>query len=146
MSFVSAPPLAKTVHQAPLQPDHHPLAGDTVPDLPYPLWSTGPDAELLASRDRRNDELVFPCVPPASPLSAAHDTVAIEPTGTLYSFTVIHPGPKTGEAPHALGFVDLPGPVRIFGRLQGAGRPAIGGRYRAQADERCGLVFVALDA
>lgn len=117
-----------------------------MPDHPYPLWSTGPEAALLASRDHRSGELVFPPLPPDSPLQALHDIVAVASTGELYSFTVIHPSPKSGELPHALGFVDFPGPVRIFGRLLGVDRPVIGARYRAQADERFGYVFTALGA
>jgi uncharacterized OB-fold protein len=115
-------------------------------DLPYPLWRTGTDAALLASRDRRSGELVFPCITADSPLQAEHETVPIAATGELYSFTVIHPSPKSGEPPHALGFVDFPGPVRLFGRLLGADRPVIGTRYRAQADDRFGYVFAATGA
>ncbi len=51
--------------------------------------------------------------------------------GTVYSFTVIHPAPKTGQPPYALGYVDTARrSVRIFGRLLGKDRPAIGDRYR----------------
>jgi uncharacterized OB-fold protein len=117
-----------------------------MPDLPYPLWSTGPEAALLASRHRRSGELVFPPLPQDSPLQAAHETVPVASIGELYSFTVIHPSPKSGEPPHALGLVDLPGPVRIFGRLLGAERPVIGARYQAQADDRFGCVFAAIGA
>ena len=72
-----------------------------MPDLPNPLWSTGPEAALLASRGRRSGELVFPALPQNSPLQALHDTVPLEATGELYSFTVIHPSPKSDEPPHA---------------------------------------------
>jgi hypothetical protein len=41
--------------------------------------------------------------------------------------------------------VDLPGPVRIFGRLQGKTRPAIGDRYRAVPDTQFGYVFEAVE-
>ena len=67
--------------------------------------------------------------------------MALAPEGAVYSFTVIHPGPKSGEAPHALVIVDLPGPVRVFGRLQGSERPAIGERVAARRDARFGYVF-----
>ena len=112
--------------------------------LPYPLWS--PDRELLASRDRASGEWVFPSLAPASPLAPNHETVAIEGDGVLYSFTVIHPSAKSGLAPYALGYVDFPGPVRIFGRLQGREQPVIGGRYRPRADESFGYVFDAIAA
>ena len=106
-----------------------------------PLWSDAAEPALLASRELQTRELVFPAVPPDSPLAVRHETVALAPFGTVYSFTVIHPGPKSGEAPYALGYVDLPGPVRLFGRLQGSARPAIGERVAARRDERFGYVF-----
>ncbi|MNT78452.1 hypothetical protein D3C72_2176930 [compost metagenome] len=62
----------------------------------------------------------------------------------LYSFTVIHPAPKSGLAPYALGYVDFVGPVRIFGRLQGAARPVIGERYAQRHDAELGYVFEAV--
>jgi len=41
---------------------------------------------------------------------------------------------------------DFAGPVRIFGRLTGKPRPAIGERYRAVPDDRYGYAFAAVDA
>ena len=115
-------------------------------ELPHPLWSTGPKARLLASRHRHDAELVFPALPDASPLARDYETVSIDTVGEVYSFTVIHPGAKSGLAPYALGYVDLPGPVRIFGRLRGKDRPAIGERYEARPDAEFGYVFVAVEA
>lgn len=112
----------------------------------FPLWSRGADPALLASRHRATGELVFPALAASSPQRDAHDDVAVAPVGSVYSFTVIHPGAKSGEPPYALGFVDLPGPLRIFGRLQGTPRPAIGQHFRARPDERFGYVFTAVDA
>ena len=110
------------------------------------LWSAGPDAALLASRHRDTQAIVFPALATSSPLHGQHETVAVAAFGRVYSFTVIHPGAKSGEAPYALGLVDFPGPVRIFGRLTGTLRPAIGERCRAVPDERFGYVFAAVDA
>ncbi|WP_077001479.1 Zn-ribbon domain-containing OB-fold protein [Variovorax sp. KK3] len=115
-----------------------------MPELSYPLWSPAPEPALLASRHRDDGELVFPALPPASPLAGHHDAVAVAPVGQVYSYTVIHPGAKTGLAPYALGYVDFPGPVRIFGRLTGKPRPTIGERYTARPDDAFGYVFVAL--
>ncbi|CAG9170501.1 hypothetical protein LMG23992_01614 [Cupriavidus laharis] len=117
-----------------------------MPDLPYPLWNPGPAPQLQASRDRATGEYVFPALPDASPLASRHDVVPVTGTGAVYSFTVIHPSPKSGLAPYALGYVDFPGPVRIFGRLQGTDRPAIGQRYSAQPDAEFGYVFLAVPA
>ena len=115
-------------------------------ELSYPLWSEAPQPALLASRDRQTRELVFPVVPDASPLAAGHETVAVDGLGEVYSFTIIHPGKKSGEEPYALGFVDFPGPVRIFGRLNGEARPTIGTKYRTRRDERFGYTFEAVKA
>ena len=116
-------------------------------ELAYPLWTDAPEPALLASRHRVTAELVFPALPDSSPLAAEHETVPIAGVGEVYSYTVIHPGPKSGESPYALGYVDLPGPVRIFGRLLGAraagDRRALRG---ARPTTRFGYVFVAVDA
>jgi uncharacterized OB-fold protein len=112
----------------------------------YPLWSDAEPPALLASRDRVTKELVFPAVPADSPLTHRFDTVPLDGTGSLYSFTVMHPNPRSGLAPYALGFVDLPGPVRLFGRLLGEQRPAIGERYTARPDPDWGYVFAPLPA
>jgi uncharacterized OB-fold protein len=117
-----------------------------VPTLPYPLWSSTARPSLLASRDLETDEWVFPAVPDNSPLAQRHETVPVEGVGVLYSYTVIHHSPKSGLQPYALGYVDFPGPVRIFGRLQGRARPTIGEAYVANADEALGYVFEAVDA
>lgn len=109
-----------------------------------PLWSSEPIPRLLAARERATGEWIFPALPDHSPLAAAHDSVAIAGTGTVYSFTVIHPAPKTGLAPYAVGYVDFAGPVRLFGRLVGNARPAIGDRYAPRRDDALGYVFEAV--
>jgi uncharacterized OB-fold protein len=121
-----------------------PSQGDDVSEPSYPLWRTDPKPALLASRDLDTSELVFPALSADSPLAPRYETVPLAAVGEVYSFTVIHPSPKSGEAPYALGYVDLPGPVRIFGRLTGQARPVIGERYAARPDERFGYVFEAV--
>lgn len=108
-----------------------------------PLWSTASPPTLMASRDHRTGEWVFPAVAAHSPLASRHEAVPVTGTGTVYSFTVIHPAPKSGLPPYALGYVDFPGPVRIFGRLLGKDRPAIGDRYVPRPDDTFGYVFHA---
>ncbi|MDM0117021.1 OB-fold domain-containing protein [Variovorax sp. J22R133] len=105
------------------------------------IWSPGASSALLASRHKSTGQIMFPPYAEGSPLNAAHERIELQGEGTVYSFTVIHPNPKSGEQPFALGYVDLPGPVRIFGRLQGKHRPAIGDRYRAVPDAAFGYVF-----
>lgn len=113
---------------------------------PYPLWSPDSPPVLLASRDIDSKEWVFPAVAEASPLAQRHEAIPVAGVGVVYSFTVIHPSPKSGQAPYALGYVDFPGPVRIFGRLQGKDRPVIGDRYTPQPDADFGYVFEAVAA
>lgn len=108
------------------------------------LWSSDTLPVLLASRDQCTNEWVFPAVPENSPLASRHATVSVAGVGTVYSFTVIHPAPKAGLPPYALGYVDFEGPVRIFGRLLGKDQPAIGDRYVPRPDETFGYVFHAI--
>lgn len=112
--------------------------------IPPSLWSADAPPTLLASRDHATGEYVFPALPDHSPLASRHTTVPVTGAGTVYSFTIIHPSAKTGLQPYALGYVDFDGPVRIFGRLAGKDRPAIGDRYVARADDTYGYVFVAI--
>lgn len=108
------------------------------------LWSDGPDARLLGSRNLETGELLFPPLPRHAPLAARHALQAMASVGSLYSFTIIHPSPKSGVPPYALGYVDFEdgaGSVRIFGRLIGEGRPSIGQRYQAVPDATWGYVF-----
>ena len=115
-----------------------------MPIEPSTLWSAETPPALLASRDLTSGELLFPALPDHSPLASRHATVPVQGVGTVYSFTIIHPAPKTGQPPYALGYVDFDGPVRLFGRLQGKDRPRIGDRYVPQPDATFGYVFHAL--
>lgn len=117
-----------------------------MPSLAHPLWSSAAEPTLLASRNCDTGEWIFPAVADNSPLAQRHVTVPVEGVGVVYSYTVIHPGAKSGLQPYALGYVDFPGPVRIFGRLQGRERPAIGDRCVARADEALGYVFEVAQA
>ena len=114
--------------------------------LSPPLWSSTPEPTLLASRDLETGEWVFPTVAENSPLAPRHETVPVEGTGVVYSFTVIHPGAKSGLQPYALGYVDFPGPVRIFGRLQGQRAARDRRPLPRGADEQFGYVFDAVEA
>lgn len=114
-------------------------------EQPYKLWSEDLET-LLASRDRATGERVFPAVPDSSPLAVRHETLPVTGPGNVYSFTVIHPSPKSGQSPYALGYVDFAGPVRIFGRLVGKERPVIGDRYAPKFDASFGYIFEAVQA
>lgn len=43
----------------------------------------------------------------------------IEGPGKLYSHSIIHIAPKTFKVPYAVGYVDLPGDVRVLGQIVG---------------------------
>ena len=80
---------------------------------------------LIATRTARHPQLQFP------PLEFVHDDepveeVAIGPQGTLYTYTIVHPG-KNAE-PYGLAMVDFEPNVRAFGRLvlDGGKAPTIG--------------------
>lgn len=109
------------------------------------IWSARQPAELLASRNFRTSELRFPPYRADSVLATDHQQVRLASTGRLYSFTTIHPNPKSGEPPFALGYVDLPGPVRIFGRIRGEAIQ-VDARCEVVPDEQFGYVFRTLPA
>lgn len=110
------------------------------------LWSTDASARLLASCHRSSGEIVFPPVPAHSPLADRYEGLLLEGEGTLYSFTIIHPSAKSGLQPFALGYLDLAGPARLFGRVNGARRPAIGDTCRIVPDEAYGYAFELVEA
>jgi uncharacterized OB-fold protein len=70
---------------------------------------------------------MFPYAP-VCPVCMSEDMAreAMPREGTVYSFTVVHVGPKTWEKPYAVGYVDLSNGVRVFSHLRGnvaIGRP-----------------------
>ncbi|ACL58395.1 Zn-ribbon domain-containing OB-fold protein [Methylobacterium nodulans] len=114
---------------------------------PETLWLSG-------SRDKRTGRGVFPEVPETSPARPLYETITLSETASVYSFTVIHPNPKTGHPPFFLIYADFPEEVRVFGRLElpNGERPRIGMTVRAVApspsDEGAGAeeyVFVPAD-
>jgi uncharacterized OB-fold protein len=111
-----------------------------------PLWRKQSEPALLASRHRETGEIAFPPLPQASPILRHHDTVELAPQGSVYSYTVIHPHPKSGLAPYALAYVDLKGPARIFGRFREGDRPDIGDACTIVRDAELGYAFVLTGA
>ena len=102
---------------------------------------------LIATRTARHPQLQFP------PLEFVHDDepveeVAIGPQGTLYTYTIVHPG-KDRE-PYALAMVDFTPNVRAFGRLllDAGHAPRIGGTVRVvpfdMADGTADYAFAAV--
>ena len=102
---------------------------------PEPFWIDGQDVrrKLAASRNRITGQCVFPQLPEHSPAAPRFEPVTLSANAVLYSFTIIHPNPKTGQQPFALVYADFPERVRVFGRLQlsEGERPVIGMRLEA---------------
>ncbi|KND59602.1 hypothetical protein BVER_01227c [Candidatus Burkholderia verschuerenii] len=91
-------------------------------------WRVENGKTVLLAYRYIDDVLLFPPLPATSPLAASTQLVPLTGTPTLYSFTVMHPSPKTGKPPVPLGFADYPEGVRIFCRLiyPDGRRPVIG--------------------
>lgn len=112
-----------------------------------PIWAATTPPSLRASRHRQNGEIFFPAVIDESPLSSQFEDALLDTEGQVYSFTIMHPSPKSGLSPFVLAYVDLPGPVRLFGRLVGSPeRPVIGEKCRVIADDTYGYLFQSLEA
>jgi len=72
---------------------------------------------LVGSKDLKTGKCIFPRIPATSPSAARYAVIDLSRRGEVYSFTVIHPNPKTGEKPFTLAYVDFPEGARAFGRL-----------------------------
>lgn len=111
-------------------------------DINQHYWSAGSSPKPLGSMHKKSKEIIFPPFVEDSPLANDYVNQELNPIGTLYSYTVIHPSLKSGIQPYAIGFVDLPDfPVRIFGRLIQGGGPAIGDQYLMKPDTEFGHIF-----
>jgi uncharacterized OB-fold protein len=97
-----------------------------------PTWLDQCDGggSLVASRHRSTGQHVFPRLPAHSPAAPTYEPATLSTQAWLYSFTVIHPNPKTGQAPFTLVYADFPEGVRVFGRLRlpDGTQPIIGAR------------------
>lgn len=87
-----------------------------------------PALRLPASREIATGRGIFPPVPPHSPSAPRYALLTLSEQAVLYSFTVIHPAPKTGQPPFTLAYADFPEQVRVFGPLSlpGDAAPRIG--------------------
>ena len=120
------------------------------PALRAPSWiaSEEDSHRLAASRQRETGLCVFPPLPARSPAAPRYEAAVLSMEAELYSFTVIHPNPKTGQKPFALVYADFPEGARVFGRLKLAEgeRPVIGARLvvviEASPDAKSRYVFV----
>lgn len=88
----------------------------TMRGAPY-LLETADGLHLLAARTGQSAALQFPppeCVH-GQPEPADIADVAIGPLGSLYTYSIVHPG--RDKAPYGLAMVDFEPGVRVFGRL-----------------------------
>jgi len=88
------------------------LAGEHVE-----ITTNGP--RLIGGRCIDCDTIAFP--PPAichNCWSSSLEPTEIGPRGTLYSYSIVHIGPKPWRIPYALGYVDLPHDVRVLAHIQ----------------------------
>ena len=123
------------------------------PETPFPGpradWQSPDGLSLLAMEDVASGERFFPPLPGHSPLYDQYRAFALGDIASVYSFTVIHPNPRTGQAPFNLIYADFPERVRVFGILEGPDRPAIGQhvrvRIRESEDGRPRYFFVVSD-
>jgi uncharacterized OB-fold protein len=117
-----------------------------------PKNTTRDYVRLAASRDKISGHGIFPPIPDTSPAAPRYEPITLSDKAILYSYTVIHPNPKSGEAPFALVYADFPEDTRVFGRLiqLDGERPRIGMQLRtvrpaADASDAQGYVFVAAE-
>jgi uncharacterized OB-fold protein len=64
--------------------------------------------------------VAFPPHPscPGCGADGGQDSVRLSSVGTLYTFSEIHIAPKGFATPYAVGYVDLPEGVRLFGQIE----------------------------
>ena len=55
---------------------------------------------------------------PACGAESGQERVELSPVGTLYTFSEVHIAPKGFATPYAVGYVDLPEGVRLFGQIE----------------------------
>ncbi len=73
---------------------------------------------LTASRHRTSGKAVFPRIPEKLPAAAQYDDITLSMSAILYSYTIIHPNPKSGLTPFILVYADFPEDARLLGRLE----------------------------
>jgi uncharacterized protein len=83
------------------------------------VFKTGEGGELtlLASRSREDGQAVFPRLPATSPAAGLYEDLELTGSARVYSYTVIHPNPKTGQKPFVLVLADYTQGARVFGRV-----------------------------
>ena len=85
-----------------------------------PWTERGGAVHLHGSKCSRCGTVAFPphglC--PACGAENGQERVELSPVGTLYTFSEVHIAPKGFATPYAVGYVDLPEGVRLFGQIE----------------------------
>lgn len=106
---------------------------------------------LMASRDKVSGQCIFPRIRDQSPAAPRYEPIELSNEAKLYSFTIIHPNPKTGEKPFVVVYADFPEGARVFGRLNLPSNrpPCIGMTLRVEGlgtlESADGYVFAPTD-
>jgi uncharacterized OB-fold protein len=85
-------------------------------------WTVADGAvRLHGSKCGRCGAAAFPshALCPSCGAADGQDKIELSPIGTLYTFSEIHVAPKGFATPYAVGYVDLPEGVRLFGQIDG---------------------------
>lgn len=73
---------------------------------------------LVGGRCQKCDAISFPRAAVCTNcLSEDIESIELAHEGTLYSYSIVHQAPKGWTVPYALGYVDLPGNVRVLAHL-----------------------------
>ena len=85
-----------------------------------PWIEQGSAVRLIGSKCAHCRAVAFPPHPlcPACGAESGQDAVQLSPVGTLYTFSEIHIAPIGFATPYAVGYVDLPEGVRLFGQIE----------------------------
>jgi uncharacterized OB-fold protein len=74
--------------------------------------------QLIGGRCRDCEARSFPRAEVCTAcLSENIETINLPDQGNLYSYSIIHQAPKNWAVPYALGYIDLPGDVRVLAHL-----------------------------
>jgi uncharacterized OB-fold protein len=86
-----------------------------------PWTERGGAVRLHGSKCGHCGTVAFPAhgLCPACGADNGQARVELSPVGTLYTFSEIHIAPKGFATPYAVGYVDLPEGVRLFGQIEG---------------------------
>jgi uncharacterized OB-fold protein len=113
-----------------------PQPPEPAPDADSAFYWSGLDRhEILLQRCTACGSIRFPPMPGCTTCGTEEaEIIRAHPGGTIYSWIVVHRSADPAmrdELPYSIAAVDLDDGPRVFGRIDGAERPVIGGRVTA---------------